>query len=205
MDWRCLYGKERTMKFTIKLLIVLVLLLATFSPQTTASAKTYRFRTADYYLSTYDASGCIGSYTELEVGEELLPSLQIYRYDRCQNQPLMEAYGRKELTNSEFKFSGNLDSATLRTTVPMYDYVTDSTFDVWVDLTWTGTGEIHSSRDHYNDQPSPGCHVNRILVEEYRSASASGTISDGTTNFTPEPADQANLYFAKRTETSHGC
>src|SRR5215211_6063248 len=118
-----LYGKERTMKFTIKLLTVLVLFLATFSPQTTASAKTYRFRTADYYLSTYDASTCIGSYIELEVGEDLLPSLQIYRYDRCQNQSLMEAYGRKELTNSEFKFSGNLDSATLRTTVPMYDYV----------------------------------------------------------------------------------
>jgi hypothetical protein len=205
MDWRCLvlYGKERIMKFTIKLLSVFVLTLATFSPQTTASAEANRFQghSADAYFYTTDASGCIQTSVILELGEDILLSIQLFRYDICQNQPLIDAYGRKELTKSELKYSGNLDSATLRTTVPM----TNADFDVSIDLTWIGTGEINKLQTHYNYSPSPGCHINLLLQEEYRSASASGTVSDGTTNFTPEPADQANLYFAKRTLTSQGC
>lgn len=195
------------MKFKIKLLSVLVFLLASFSPQTAVSAKANRFHGhgADAFFYTMDASGCIQTSVILELGEDILLSIQLIRYDICQNQTLLEAFGRKELTKSELNYHGNLDSATLRTTVPLFNYATNSTFDVSIDLTWIGTGEIHKTRFHSTSSPSPGCHVNLLIQEEYRSASASGTVSDGTTNFTPEPADQANLYFARRTLTSHGC
>lgn len=195
------------MKFTVKLLSILVLSLLTFSPQTTASAEANRFQghNADAYFYTTDTSGCIQTSVILELGEDLLISIQLFRYDVCQNQTLVDAYGRRELSKSELNYHGNLDSATLNTTVPLFDYVTNSTFDVSIDLTWTGTGEIHKSRYHVTGSPSPGCHSNLLIQEEYRSASASGTVSDGTTNFTPEPADQANLYFAKRTAPSPGC
>ena len=196
------------MKLTTTLIAVFVLLLATFSPQATAFAEANRFKghNADAYFYTTDASGCIQTSVILELGEATLFSLGLLRYDVCQNESLMEAYGsRRSLTKSELKYSGNLDSATLRTTVQVTDYVTNTSFDVWVDLTWTGTGEITKLRTHYTDNPYPGCHVNLVLLEEYRSATASGTVSDGVTNFTMEPSDQANLYFAKRTQTSHGC
>jgi len=195
------------MKFTIKLLSVLVLLLVTLNSQTSAFAQANRFQAhnADAFFYTTDASGCIQTSVILELGEDILLSIQLFRYDICQNQTLIDAVGRKELTKSELKYSGNLDSATLNTTVQLFNYMTNSTFDVSIDLTWTGTGEIHKTRFHSTDSPSPGCHTNLLIQEAYRSASASGTVSDGTTNFTPEPADQANLYFAKRTLTSHGC
>ena len=198
------------MKFTIKLLIMPVLLLATFSPQTAASAEMNRFQghSADAYFYTTDASGCIQTSVILETGEDIIVNIQLFRYDICQNQSLIDAYmpisARKQLTKSELKYSGNLDSATLKTTVQLFDYTGNLT-SVSIDLTWIGTGEITKSQDHYTYSPSPGCHINFLLQEESRSASASGTVSDGTTNFTPEPADQANLYFARRTATSEGC
>jgi hypothetical protein len=202
-----LYGKEPTMKFTINLLSVLVTLLATFSPQTIASADANRFQghNAEAYFYATDASGCIQTTVIIETGEDILLSIQLLRYDLCQNQTLLEAFGRKPLTKSELNYHGNLDSATLNTTVPLFNYTTNSTLEVSIDLTWTGTGEIQKSRYHSHGSPSPGCHSNLLIQEAYRSAYAAGTVSDGTTNFTPEPADQANLYFARRTAPSPGC
>ena len=195
------------MKLSTTFMAIFVLLLVTFQPQALAFAEMNRFQghSAEAYFYTTDASRCIQTAVILELGEETLISLALLRYDVCQNQPLMEAYGRKQLTKSELKYSGNLDSAVLRTTVQVTDYITNSTFDVWVDLTWTGTGEIHTSQEHYTYSPSPGCHINFLLQESYRSASASGTVSDGTMNITPDPASQATLSYARRTVTSQGC
>jgi hypothetical protein len=203
-----LYGKERTMKFILKLLGVFVLLLATFSPQISAVADANRFQghSADAYFFTTDASGCIQTSVIIETGEDLLLNLQLFRYDICQQQTLLEAFASQQpLTRSELNYHGNLDAATLNTTVTVFDYVTNSTLDVSIDITWTGTGEIHKTRFHSHGSPSPGCHSNLLIQEAYRSASAVGTVTAGTTNFTPEPADQANLYFARRTATSPGC
>jgi hypothetical protein len=207
IDWCFLYGKERTMKFTFKLLAALVFLSVTFRPQIGAAADANRFQghNADAYFFTTDASDCIQTSVIIETGEDVLLSIQLIRYNICQNETLLEAFGRKELTKSELNYHGNLDAATLHTTVTLFDYVTNSTLDVTIDLTWTGTGEIHKTSFHSHGSPSPSCHSNLLIQEAYRSASVVGTISDGTTNFTPEPADQANLYFARRTAPSPGC
>lgn len=80
--------------------------------------------------------------------------------------------------------AGDLSSVRVRATVPMLDFVSKTAFDVTVDLTWTGT----SSLGH---QSSPvkvsfqGCHVNLKNNSGFRFAKASGTVSDGTTDFTP--------------------
>ena len=195
------------MRITTKLLSVFVLLLVTFSPQTSASAEASQYGRHDAwaYFSSTDASGCIGTGVEIDVGEDLLPSIALSRYDMCSGQGLLEAYGRKSLSKSEIKYIGDLDSATLTTTVHMTPNVGPS-FDVFIDLTWIGTGDIliNRNRDHY--QPFPGCNVNVQLIEKYREAQASGTISDGTTNFTPEPSLNAYLDSWKRTVVeSDGC
>jgi hypothetical protein len=203
-----LYGKERTMKFTFKLLGSLILLLATFSPQISAAADANRFQghSADAYFYTTDASGCIQTSVIIETGENVLLNFQLSRYDICQQQTLLEAFASQQpLTSSELNYYGNLDGATLHTTVTVFDYVSNSTLDVSIDLTWTGTGEIHKTQFHSHGSPSPRCHSNLLIQEAYRSASAVGTVSDGATNFTPEPADQANLYFARRTAPAPGC
>lgn len=195
------------MKPTFKLLGVLVLLLATLIPQGLASAGVSRFQEhrADAYFYSYDDSGCIQTSVIMEMAEDVLLSIQLLRYDLCNNVTLLEAFGSKDLSKSEFDYRGNLDSAALTTTVQVYDYVTDSTFDVSIDLTWAGTGDITRTQHHSTDSPSPGCSANLLIQEKSRSADAWGTISDGTTNFTSESASQANLYFAQRTLTTHGC
>jgi hypothetical protein len=182
-------------KNTIKLLIVLVMALAAFSQHSTALAGgNFRFRgdTADAYFSSFD--GCV--YTEMYVfasdginqsppgpaGVSSGTDLWIYQYDSCNDIQLRDAYGFAWLAGPDFQVSGKLGSAALNATVNVYDYVTDSFFDVYVNLTWTGVGATfrQSSNSHYD---SPGCKVHNRFRGTFRSAAVSGTVSDGVTNF----------------------
>ncbi len=196
------------MKIIIRLFTILVLSLVAFVPQTAASAEVIQAegQEAWAYFSSIDASGCIKTIVEIDTAETLLISLELSQYDMCTGQPLLGAYGRKSLSPSEIKFFGNLDSARLTTTVQVTDYVQGLSFDVFIDLTWIGTGDILAYHAHDHNQPSPGCNVNVQGREKYREAQASGTVSDGTTNFTPEPSLNAYLYTWKNTFVeSHGC
>ena len=195
------------MKKTMKLLAVLGLLLAAFSPQAAASAEGARSTWHEdvAFFHSMDDSGCIDTRVGIETGADYLHSISVAQLDRCQGQLIMEAYGNKPLTKSEFHYTGKLGSATLQTTVQLTDFERNLTFDVRVDLKWTGVGEINEYHDHQNYSPSPGCQINSQIWEQYRSASVSGTVSDGTTNFTPEPTTSADMQFTKTISTSQGC
>ena len=65
-----------------------------------------------------------------------------------------------------------------------------SSFDVSVDLTWTGVGsQIRVNGD--SEYRSGGFIVNTLNHADVRLATAVGTISDGTTNFTPTSSTNA--------------
>lgn len=195
------------MKFTVKFLAVLWLLLASFSPQGSASAEVNRFTGHDdtAIFESMDASGCIQTLVGIETGAEYLNSISVVQHDRCQGQLIMEAYGNKPLTKSEIHYTGKLGSTTLKTTVQLTDFERSLTFDVWVDLKWTGIGVINEYHQHQNYRPFPGCHINQQLWGQYRSASVSGTVSDGTMNFTPQTTTSADMQFTKTISTSQGC
>lgn len=195
------------MKLTIKLLALLGLLLATFGPQAAASAdgaqSTWHEDIAIF--QSMDDSGCIDTRVVIETGAEYLNSISVTQHDICQGQLIMEAYGNKPLTKSEIRYTGNLGSTRLKTTVQLTDFVRNLTFDVQVDLKWTGTGQINQYHQHQNYSPFPGCHINQQIWGQYRSARVSGTVSDGTTNFTPQPTTSADMQFTKTISTSQGC
>jgi hypothetical protein len=195
------------MKPTMKLLAVLGLLLASFSPQAAASADGARSTWHEdiAFFHSVDDSGCIDTRVSIETGADYLASISIVQHDRCQGQLIMEAYGNKPLKKSEIHYTGNLGSTTLRTNVQVTDFQRNLTLSIRVDVTWTGVGEINEVHDHQNFSPSPGCHVNYQHWGKYRSASVSGTVSDGTTNFTPEPTTSADMQFTKTISTSQGC
>lgn len=195
------------MRSAFKSIAALVLLLATFSPQTSASAESHQFQVqgAEAYFHTTDTSGCIVKAVDLETGKEGLYSIALLHYDICTGTRYVEAYGNKLLTKQELKYQGNLDSLTLVTTVHVTDDIRNLAFDVSINLQWTGEGDITTYQQHYNYSPSPGCHVNLLIKESYRSAIVSGTVSDGVTNYTPEPSTQAELSSGMRVETSQGC
>lgn len=195
------------MRNTTKLLAGFVLLIATFSPQAAASADGARSTWHDdtVLFESIDASGCIETMVGIETGAEYLNSISVVQHDRCQGQLIIEAYGNKPLTISEIHYTGNLGSTTLKTAVQVIDFERNLTWNIWIDVTWTGIGEINEYHEHQNYSPSPGCHVNRQLWEQYRSASVSGIVSDGTTNFTPESTTSADMQFTKIISTSQGC
>ena len=183
------------MKNMSKLLIISVLALAVFSQHSTALAGgNFKFRgdSADAYFSDFD--GCV--YTDVYVfasdginqsppgpgGASSGTSLFIYQYDSCTDTQLLAAEGFASLAGPDFQVAGKLSSAALNATVSMYDYVSGTSFDVDVNLTWTGGSETSRQSSNYHFD-SPGCKVNSRFRGTFRSAGVSGSISDGVTNF----------------------
>lgn len=195
------------MKTMMKILAVLAVLVVTFSPQASALADVSRFKGhgAYAYFDSTNADGCIQTTALVELGEQSLQYIELSRVDTCLDQPIFHAFGSKVLSKSELKYSGNLKSARLSTTVNVYDTVSHSSFELLINITWTGTGEISIFQNHNNYEPWPGCQVTVQSRDEYRHSQVTGTVSDGTTNFTPEPAIDDNLFFTNSKSISHGC
>lgn len=207
------------MKLTIKLLAVFVLIVATFSQSTRASAAdVYKFKgyTASAFFSTTDPSGCIVTGGSVFVFENISHSppgpgsssadvlIDFFQQDTCTGIPLMSASNMAPAEILNFQVAGNLDSATLLATVPMFNYVSNTAFDLTVDLTWTATSLLGHQSSQFK-QNFQGCHLNLKNNSAFRYAEASGTVSDGTKNFTPSPSTQGSIFLAKGGEFSHGC
>jgi hypothetical protein len=207
------------MKSIIQILTVFVLVVATFSqPIHASAADVFKFRddSASAFFSDIGPSGCINTGGSVFAFEDISHSppgpgsstaavlIDLFQFDFCTDTPLLSASGSAELTDSDFQVAGNLDSATLHATVPMFDNVSGTAFDLTVDLTWTSTSSLGHQSSHIKVN-FQGCHVNLKNNSAFRFAEASGTVSDGTTNFTPSPSTQATIFFAKGGEISHGC
>lgn len=166
------------MKVAFKLIAVIAMLVVSLVPGSTASAEADKYREAEAYF--HHTEGCLYTTVIVLTGEEFLYSLSILQYDECQNQALLMAYGIKHLSKSEIQYLGNLKSVTLTATVPMVDIYNNLSFDGGINLTWTGTGDILVNGK-----------------EKYRESPASGTVSNGMINFTPQPATGAAIFLYK--------
>lgn len=191
----------------MKILAILAVLMVAFSPQTTASAEVLRSKLHGAYalFRSTSADGCIQTTVTVELGQESIQYIEIYRVDTCLGETIFEGYGSQVLSKSEVKYSGNLKSARLMTTISVYDVVSGGSVDLMINLTWKGTGEILVFQNHNVYEPWPGCKVTVQSREEYRDAQVTGTISDGITNFTPEPSIDDSLFLTNVKRISQGC
>lgn len=196
------------MKTTIKLLTVLALAVLTFGQHSTVSAdgaEVFHGKGPSAFAQFSSDSGCIHTAVFVFAADrrvraasgpptaESFASVTILQSNTCENEELLRASGFTfPLSKEEFQISPQLDSATLNTTITLFDTVSETTFDVDVNLTWVGTGPITHVHDknHIRDF---GCIIHTRLQGKSRPAEASGTISDGVTNFTPEPTSFARL------------
>jgi hypothetical protein len=208
------------MKTTLKLFAVLALALVSFGQNSTASAGNvfhFKGQGADAVFSRVDASGCIFTDVFVQANEQVyrnLPGqgspfsgafLSISQFDGCSGTQLLSADGFAELAGPEFQVSGKqLESASLTATINMYDYLSNTSFSVDVNITWTGTNARgrQNSTTHYD---FPGCKVNSHYNTTFRYAEASGSVSDGAMNFTPEPSVGASIFSAKSGDVVIGC
>ncbi len=189
-------------------LFVLMLSLVAFAFSTSAprahaaaSGSTFVFRfhgmTAFAVFDSLSPDGCVDTFVFLEAqksGTSLEADVFIGKFDFCTQMDLLEASG--STFNPDFQISKKLDSASLNATISVFDFVSGNTFNVSVSTTWTATGplshEIQSFHFH-----TKGFIDNFHLNAAFRDAGASGTVSDGTTNFTPSPSVFAQLASVK--------
>jgi len=215
--------KELHMKTTIKIVGVLILLLATFGNGMTVSAGgggggTFKLKgqSANAHFSNVDQSGCIYTDVYLYASEEIVStqpgpgtpssgaSVSIYQFDACTGTQLLGADGFVPLAGPDFQVSKKLDSAALNTTITVFDYLTGSSYDVSIALTWTATSPLgrQTSQSHYQ---FAGCHQTYHNNGTFRFAQVSGSVSDGVTDFAASPFSDASISSVKTGSVSTGC
>jgi hypothetical protein len=140
-------------------------------------------------FTSLDSTGCVVTELFIVGMEERLQQppengdwsasaeLFLSRRDTCTGQDVMRA---SESGDGEIAFTvDGLASATLRGTVPIFDFLTGSGFTLAVDLSWTGTGD---ARDTGHSADLPTQTVTR------RDAIAAGTVLLSGINLTPNPS-----------------
>lgn len=159
-------------------------------------------------FSDVDPSGCIQTdafVTANRPTDQHLPgpgttmgiaAVTIYRYDACTETTLLDAAGQTDaLPAGDFEISSQLDRAALHTTLALTNFDTGDVFDVTVDVDFVGTTDITRDHDNTNEFLGGGCHVLNRWKGSGRVADASGTVSDGTTNFIATPTDSAEIGY----------
>ena len=174
-------------------LLVLLLSLVAFafptSAHAAASASTtvIRFQSATAVATFDSTSGCIDTFVELDgtqSGTSSRADIFIDQFDNCTFKTLFLGFG--STSNPDFQVSG-LASASLSATISVLDGVSGKTFNVSVGQTWTATGPPTIEVGTFVFRTK---HVVETfhMNDTFRDASASGTVSNGTTNFTPSPS-----------------
>jgi hypothetical protein len=184
----------------IFLLSLVALAISTTAPRASAagSGNSTVFhlngRSAVALFDSFSPDGCIENFafinfTQSQQGPEA--SALIFQENTCTVTLLLYATGGT--FNFTSQVSGTLDSASLSATIPVLDAVSGNTFDASVSTTWTATGPL--SREVTTDHFQTKTFIETFhLNETFRDASASGTVSIGTTNFTPSPALGASIF-----------
>src|SRR6266498_5224316 len=190
----------RTRLLTVASLALVLLALAL--PARAAGAETlhvkFQGQTAQAEFSS--AQGCVqtvvyvlatdGRFKTDPGGPEVASGGEVYvsQEDVCTQTQLVDAFGFAALAPDEFQIDEQLTAATLTATIEVSDFTSGISFPVHVSVSWTGFGDTFSQDDRFHVKEAPGVWVNFHLDGTFRQATASGTVSDGTTNFTPEPA-----------------
>jgi hypothetical protein len=89
--------------------------------------------------------------------------------------------------------SSNLGTAVLAATCVGRDLTTGESLTFTISLTWTATEPPTAITNHAQDRSIPGFFIQTNLRELARVATAVGTISDGTFNYTPSPSIEGEI------------
>lgn len=211
------------MKTMFKSLAVIILTLALLVPQNAVLAGggaggggTYQIRERGVSVVFVKLDGCIQTVLQVFAAEQAFKSpstprdagsfafVSILQFDNCTGEFLMDAFGSNSISASELQISKKLDLATLNTTVTVVDQLTNTAFDVYVDVTWTGDGPLLKDmvRQHSND---PGCMINYHTKGTFRPADVSASVSDGTTDFAAGAEAGGEIFSVKVGSVTVGC
>ena len=192
-------------------LLVLLLSLGAFAfspsaPRAQAAPGTttvFRFHglSALAFFDTLSPDGCIettvsvdGSQNTVNNQRTSVADIFINQYDNCTGTILLAAEG--STLAPDFQVRNDLTSAALNTSISVTDFVSGNTFNVSVNMTWTSTSATSHELSTFHLH-TPGFTENAHFNADFRTANASGTVSDGTTNFTSSQSVFAQTLSAK--------
>jgi hypothetical protein len=204
------------MRTRLLLVVTLAMVLLTLAlPARAAGAETlhlsFNGHFADATFFSTDPSGCVSTEVFLLVtdgrsrtgtGQPEVAStalIIVSQADLCTQTELIAADGTAVLAPGQFQIDSLLTAASLTATIEVFDFVSGASFPVEVNVSWTGGSGLTSARTHTRET-FPGFKLNLREDRTFRHATATGTVSDGTTNFTPEPATDAELASARSGE-----
>jgi hypothetical protein len=187
-----------------------LLVLAPFSVVSAATDKVtvenLRGPLVNGYFTAIDPTGCIETDTFVTANrptDQQLPGrgtttvvggVSIFEYDSCTDTVLLQAVGEIAPSSAaDLRVSRQLLWATLKANITLTNIDTGDTFDVSVDVAFTSTSAIHRDTENSNDRYGRFCHVLNRWKGTGRDAVASGTVSDGVTNFTPTASQPAEI------------
>jgi hypothetical protein len=197
-----------------RLLAVAAITAVALAVPATASAATtvskFSFKGTAALASFYSVDGCIQTeaYVTAVRGEvknrltghtsSSLVDVIAVVYDRCQDTTLRSYYGPAvELAPEQFSIGQQQSTATLTASVPVYDFVSGTTTNLAVDLTWTAISGPVSEKSRYTRVLPDGSRYQQSFSGITADASATATVSDGSINFTPSPSQSAVISSTK--------
>jgi hypothetical protein len=140
-----------------------------------------------FFLST---SGCVqtwvGIYPVLGIAQppgdpatiSSSLNMQLQRIDTCTNTTLLDgAAGPVSLPTGAFQMQSSLTKGSLHATVNVVDTVSGATIPVTIDIVYDGQRGVNNCTYSWD----------KGYVSFWCTVTATGTVTDGTTNFTPEP------------------
>ena len=198
---KVLLAKEGLMK--MKFRVFIIALIAGMICMLPFKAPAGNMDFVDAYFRDISSKSCIK--TEVFVyahsgNHDAAPeaSIKISRVDECRDNSdaeiLMDASGTVQLAKNSLVVDSQVRSAHLSTTVPVYDSVTEKDIQLRLNLTWTGTSDLKQSRsDFFYQAPGVLVKTGRNVDSFSRMAKASGSLSDGSINYTPGFSEEAEI------------
>jgi hypothetical protein len=202
------------MKRLLLSLVAAVAMVVSAGPVQAASETlhfSFKGLVADAFFSSTDPTGCV--VTEVGVGAvdgrvKTMPGgpeaqseafMFLSQFNTCTREQLIAADGFTVLAPADFQIDRELNAARLDTTIELFDFISGTILTVDVSVAWTGAGATFTVKDRFH-QKSPGFKINSRFSGTFREATATGMVTDGTTNFTPDPAVFAQLGSVKTGE-----
>jgi len=195
----------------LTVVLALTMLLSAL-PAQAAGVNTSHFsfkgQSGEAFFESVDPSGCVSTSAYLFVTDGRnkydavppTPNSQIYlwvsRYDSCSGENIWaESYSVP--APDAFQYHPQLKSATLNTTVVVYDSETSNPFEVQISVSWLGTGDLSHDKQQIRHYGVPPYNTTIRWSGAFRDAAVTGSITYGLINFTPEPAVSADLQLAR--------
>jgi hypothetical protein len=194
-------------------LIVILAVALTCPPSVVAQSDIFKFKGQSAYAIFSTTDGCVITETVIGASEgynhtppgsmDVLSSafLTTFRWNTCTGETLIDIAGDVPLAVNEF--TASQQSARLRTVINVYDRVSNSFFEVSVDIQWSSTGAVIQHRERTHDRPN--CVINSYIVGTSIPAQATGSISVHQANVIPAPSVEAMVMTAHEGMVGMNC